>query len=78
MNELSSVNSKCFLIGLVSDTISDLGTEHHLVASHEVEHDIFQGWLERFWVDEIKVYLIVSGYLNSLVTLDEVNETSNI
>jgi hypothetical protein len=78
MNEFSSVNSESFLIGLISDTISYFGTEHHLVASHEVKHDIFQCWLKRFRVDEIEVYLVVSGHLNSLVSFDKVNETSHI
>ena len=78
MDKLSSVNSKSFLIRLVSDTISHSRTKHHLIATHEVEHDIFQSWLKSLRVDEIEVNLIIRGYLDSLVTFDEVNEASNI
>lgn len=78
VDELSSVDGERFLVGLVSDTVSDSRTEHHLVAPHEVEHDVLQSWLEGLWIDEIEVDLVVSGNLDTLVSLDEVDETSDI
>lgn len=47
----SSVDFKVFLVCFVGYTISYLAAEHHLVAIHEVVHDIFQSWFESHWVD---------------------------
>lgn len=78
MHELSSVDSKGFLVSLVSNTISDSGTKHHLVAAHEVEHDVLKGWLECLWINQIEIHLIVGGNLNPFVSFDEVDEASHV
>jgi len=78
VDELSSVNSESFLVGLVSDTVFHFGSEHHLVASHKVEHDVFQSRLERLWINQIEIDLVVSCHLDTFVSFDEVNETSDI
>jgi len=78
MHELSSIHGKGFLVSLIGNTISDSGTEHHLVAAHEVEHDILEGWLESLWVNQIEVHLIVSGNLDPFVSFNEVDEASHI
>lgn len=78
MHELSSVDSKGFLVSLVGNTISDSGTEHHLVAAHEVEHDVLEGWLESLWVNQIEVHLIIGGDLDPFVSFDEVDEASHV
>ena len=78
MHEFSSVDSKGFLVSLVGYTISDSGTKHHLVTSHEVEHDILEGWLECLWVNQIEVNLIISSNLDPFVSFDEVDEASHV
>ena len=78
MHELSSIDGEGLLIGFVSDTISDPGTKHHLVASHEIEHDVLESWLESLWVNQIEVYLVISGHLDPFVTFDEVDEASHV
>jgi len=76
MDELSSIDSKGFLICLIRDSIFDLGAEHHLITSHEVSHDVFESWLESLWVNQVKVDLVISGDLDSFVTLNEEDESS--
>jgi len=77
VDEFPSVNVEGPLIGLVSNTILDFGTKHHLIASHEIVHDIFKRWLESLWVNQIEVDELVSGDLNPFISLDKINETSN-
>jgi hypothetical protein len=76
MDELSSIDGKGFLICLIRDSISDLGAEHHLIAAHEVSHDVFESWLESLRVNQVEVDLVISGDLDSFVTLNEENEAS--
>jgi hypothetical protein len=38
--KLGSVNIKVSLIRLVSDGITDFGSEHHLIALHEIVHGV--------------------------------------
>jgi hypothetical protein len=78
MHELSSVHSKSFLICLVGYAVSDSRTEHHLIATHEVSHDILKRWFECFWVNEIEINFIISGNLDSFVTFDKENKTSRL
>jgi hypothetical protein len=66
------------LIDFVCDTIFDFGTKHHLVAAHKVEHNILKSWLEGFWINKIKVNLIISSNLNPLISFDEENESSPV
>ena len=78
MDVFPSVNVERPLVGLVGDTILDFGAEHHLVAAHEVVHDVFERGLERFWVDEVEVNELVSGDLDPLVSFDKVDESSDL
>lgn len=78
MNELSSVDRESLLVCLVSDSIPHFRTEHHLVATHEVEHYVFQLWLESLWVNQVEVDLVVGSNLDSLVAFDKVDETSDV
>ena len=67
-----------FLIGLVSDTISDFRTKHHLVAAHEIVYNIFQLWLKCTGIDQINKDFLVRAYLDTLVSFDEVDKASNV
>lgn len=49
-----------------------------MIASHEVEHDVFEGWLECLWVNQIEVHLVVGGHLDPFVALNEVDEASHV
>jgi len=75
---LSSVDVETSLIDLICDSIFDFRTKHHLIASHEVKHNVLKSWLECFWINKIKVNLIISCNLNSLISFNEENETSSI
>lgn len=77
MDEFPSVNVERSLVGLVGDTVLDFGAKHHLVAAHEVVHDIFKRWLEGLWVDQVEVNELVSGDLDPLVSFDKVDEASD-
>lgn len=78
MDVFPSVNVERPLVGLVGNTILDFGAKHHLVAAHEVVHDVFERWLEGLWVDEVEVNELVSGNLDPLVSFDEIDETSDL
>lgn len=73
---LSSIDRKTLLVSLVCDTVSNFGPEHHLIASHEIEHNVFKGWHERLLVDQVKIDLLIRGDLNSDVSFDVVDESS--
>ena len=47
-------------------------------AVHIVVHDVLKGWHERLLVDEIERDLVISGDLDSNVSLDVVDETSGV
>ena len=49
-----------------------------MIAAHEVKHDIFEGWLESFWINQVEVHLIIGGNLDPFVSLDEVDEASHV
>lgn len=74
---LALINVKAPLISFVGDSISHFGSYHHLVAPHVVVHDVFERWLISLWVDQIKVNLRRSRYLDPDVSSDEVNESSD-
>jgi len=73
---LSSVNCKALLIGLVCNAVSDFWTKHHLIACHEIEHNIFQNWHECIGANKVEVDFIIGGNLDSHITLYIVYETS--
>lgn len=78
MFEFPPVNIKGFLVCLVSDTIFDFATKHHIYTIHEIEHHVFQFRLECFGVDEVEIYILVCGDLDPFITLDEIDEPTNI
>ena len=78
MNELSSIDVKASLIGLICDTIPYFRSKHHLVAIHVVKHYVFKRWLEGFFVNKIKVYLKICRNLDSNISLDIEYETPNV
>lgn len=77
MPEFSAVDIKTLLIGFVSYTISDFGTEHHLITVHVVRHNIFQYGFEGVFVDQIEVDFVVRGNLNSDIALDIIDKTTH-
>jgi len=70
---LPCVNLESWLICLVSDSISDSGTKHHLGAPHEVVHYVLQTWLEGLLVNHVEVNLLICRNLDSNVSFDKVN-----
>ena len=74
MIKLSGVHFKASLIGLVGNAVPHSTSKHHLIAAHEVVHDIFQRWHLRNRVNQVEVDLLVHGDLDSDVALDEVDE----
>ena len=70
------IDLKIFLVCLICDAISDLGSKHHLVAVHEVVHDIFESWYKCDGVDKVEVNFFVGGNLDSLISFDEVDESA--
>ena len=75
---LSSVDVKTSLVYFVSNTVFNLRTKHHLIATHEVKHYVFKSWLKCFRINKIKVNLIISSNLNSLISFNKEDETSSI
>lgn len=71
----SSIDREILLIRLVGDTVSNFSAEHHLVASHEVYHDILKLW--RTIIYSVKEYLLICDDLDPHVTLDKVYEASD-
>lgn len=71
----SSIDREILLICLIGDTVSNLSAEHHLVASHEINHDILKLW--RTITNSVKENLLIRNDLNPHITLDKVYETSH-
>lgn len=64
------VDLETFLVGLESDTVANIPSKHHLSAVHIVVHDIFKFWLQSLFINQVEEDLIISGDLQSLVSLD--------
>ena len=75
MSVFSSIDREILLICLIGDTVSNLSAEHHLVASHEINHDILKLW--RTITNSVKENLLIRNDLNPHITLDKVYEASH-
>ena len=73
----TGINAKVLLTDLVSDTIFDGGTKHHLVTLHEVDHGILQ-LRNIILVYSVELDVLISDDLDSLVAFDEVDEASDV
>ena len=71
------VDNETWLVCLECDTVPYHSTEKHLGALHEVVHHIFKNWHECFRVNEIEIYLFIGCDLESLITFDEIDGTSD-
>lgn len=71
----SGIDREILLVCLVGDTVSHFSAEHHLVASHEVNHDILKLW--RAITNSVEENLLIRNDLDPHVTLDKVYETSD-
>ena len=78
MGELSCVDIKALLVGLVSNSISDLASKHHLIAPHEVKHNIIELRHKRLLIDEVEVDHVICRHLNSHIALDEVDVAPSV
>jgi hypothetical protein len=78
VDESSSVDVEALLVRLISDTIFDFRAKHHLIAPHKIKHDVFKFGLEGLWVDQVEIDEVVGGDLDSFVSFDEVNESTNL
>ena len=76
VHEFPLINVEAPLIFFVSYAVSDSLTEHHLIASHEVIHYVFQFWHEVFKVNQVKVDQLFRYHLNSYVSFNEVDKPS--
>jgi len=74
---LSCVDVEVLLSCFVGDAVLNCAAKHHLIALHEVIHRVLKGWLESFWIDQIKIDFIICGNLYSLVSFDKVDKSSN-
>lgn len=77
MHKFSAVDVKTSLIGLIGDSIPDSAPKHHLIAAHIVVHAVFKLWHKSLLVDKIEVNQLICGHLDSDVTFDKVNETTD-
>jgi len=78
MEILSSEDLKVWLSCLVWNAISNFWSKHKLRTLHEIVHHIFQRWFQSFFVNEIEIYFLVCGYLDSNITFDVVNLSSHV
>ena len=78
MNESPTVNVEAFLIRLICDSIFDFGAKHHLIATHKIKHDVFKFGLKSYWVNQVEIYDVIGGDLDSFVSFDEVNESTDL
>ena len=75
MEIFSPIYVETLLVALVSHTEFNSPTEHHLVAVHEVVHDVFKFWHQCLLIDQVKVDHILSRNLNSHISFDEEQKT---
>jgi hypothetical protein len=78
MGKLPGINIKALLIGLVSNAIPHFTTKHHLITSHEIKHHVIKLGHKCFLVNEIEVDHVICGYLNTNISLDEVDVASGV
>ena len=78
MPVFSPIDVEALLIGLVGHTVPHFGAEHHLVTGHEVEHHVLQDGHESLLVNLAEIDLVICGDLNSHVSLDIVDESSDL
>jgi len=78
MHVLSSVDIERPLISFVCNSVSHFRPKHHLIASHVVIHHVFQGWHESFFVYQIKVNNFICSDLDSDVSFDVVDKSSDL
>ena len=77
VNIFSSVYFEALLASLVSNTVFDPTSKHHLRAVHVISHHIFKDGHVSFPVDEIEENLIGRCHLNSNVAFDIVDKPTN-
>jgi len=69
---LPLVDVQAFLFLFVGYAKSNLGSEHHLCALHEVVDGVFELWLKSLWINDIEINFLVGYDLESFVALDVV------
>jgi len=77
MHELSSVNIEGPFIGFICDAISYFWAKHHLVAAHVVVQNVLKGRHESFFVNKIEVNNLISCNLDSNVSFDVIDKSSD-
>ena len=78
MEVFSAPNVKVLLILLECHTESDSRTKHHLRAAHIIVHNVLESWHLCLWIYQVEVYELISGDLDSHITLYEINLTPHL
>jgi len=78
MHRFPLIYVKASLVGLIWNRVSDLLTEHHLVAFHIIFHDIFQIRHKSLFIDQVEINIGVSCNLHTNIAFDKENKTPNI
>lgn len=77
MHILPLINIKTFLIGFIANSVAHPASKHHLIAFHEIIHDVLQLGHEGLPIYQVKVDDLGRGDLDPLVAFDEVDEASH-
>ena len=77
MDVFTPENIELLLIWLVSYSVLNLATEHHLTALHVVVHHIFEIRHQGFCINYVEIDQVICSDLDSDVPFDEVDEPSN-
>ena len=74
------MNREVGTVDSISNSKHDSFAKHHLVAAHVIIHTVLKLWQKRFksrfLVDEIEIYVIIGGQLDSNVALYVVKKAS--
>ena len=76
MLKFSPVDVKAPLVGFECDSVAHPAAEHHLRTIHEVEHHIFEGWLQGVPVDQVEVDALICAYLDPHISFDIIDKSS--
>ena len=78
MHIFPGVYLEASFILLVRDSVPPHAAYHHLVARHEIGHDIFKLWHQSLLIDQVKVNQFICCNLYPYISFDKIKETSHI
>ena len=78
MCQLSCIYVESSLVIFICNAVCHSWTKHHLATIHEIVHHVFEMGHQSFFVNYEEIDFFISGDLDALVALYEVDQASDI